>query len=714
MTAPGRDGGQARPRVGRGGAGRRIPGRAPPDHPWYPSGVRCFLSLLLLSVLPVFRLSLAAADWRPLFDGRSLAGWKSTEFAGRGEVEVTDGVLVLNQGQLTGITLTQPVIQGEFEVELEARKTLGNDFFCGLTFPVGTNHATLIVGGWGGAVVGISSLDGNDASQNPTTQYRRFQSERWYKIRLRVLKNRLAAWIDDESVVDVDLTGRRVSMRPGEIELSRPFGIAAWNTTAELRNLRWRPVEPAAAPAPKGATNPPPPGRPAAFLPGDQIEAGLPAGVEPVVLPARYGDIADQLVAAGTGHDFAWRRLAEMCDRFGPRFSGSTNLESALDWILGQMRADGLEQVRGEPVTVTRWVRGNESVEVTAPWAERLPMLGLGGSVGTPPEGITAPVLVVTNFAELSARAGEARGKIVLFNPPFTRYGETVRYRAQGAAEAARAGAVAALIRSVADFGLRTPHTGAMGYPGGVERIPIAALAAEDAARLQRWQERGVTPVVRLRMEARTAGEAVSRNVLAEVRGREHPEEILVVGGHIDSWDVGRGALDDGGGCVAAWEALRLIRQCRLQPRRTIRCVLWTNEENGLAGANAYREAHAAELDRHVLAIESDNGALGPRGLGFTGTDRGLALMLAVGGLLEPRLGAGRIFKGGADADTGPLLAAGVPVAGLRVEGERYFWFHHTEADTPERVDPGVLARCATLLAVTLFTVAEVETRLPR
>ncbi len=648
-----------------------------------------------------------AQEWRPLFDGRSLAGWRVTEFAGHGDVEVEDGVLILNQGQITGVTWTNEPPKGDYEIELEARRELGSDFFCGLTFPVGDRFCTWIVGGWGGAVVGLSSIDGADAANNTTTRVMKFETDRWYRFRLRVTSARITAWIDDEEKFAVDIAGKDVDLRPGDIYLSKPLGIASYNTRAGLRNIRWRPL------GTSGGASATDPSR--ALRGSGGVPAVLPAGMEPV--PPRETSVAAarRLVEASVSGDFAWQRLAELCDRFGPRFSGTTNLESAIDWILDTMRADGLENVRGEPVKVPRWIRGREKVTLVGPGGdEELPMLGLGGSIGTPPGGITAPVLVVTNFAELEARADEARGRIVVFDVPFTRYGETVRYRFSGAIAASRAGAVASVIRSVGSFGLRTPHTGGIGYSDEVPRIPHAALAAEDTARLRRWQERGVTPVLRLEMEARTEPDTTSRNVVAEWRGWQAPDEVVVVGGHVDSWDVGRGALDDGGGCLAAWEVLRLMRQLELRPRRTIRCVLWTNEENGLRGARAYRDAHRDELDRHLAAIESDNGAFDPVGFGFTGSDRGLAVVLGIAGLLEEWTGAGRVTLGGADADTGPLLEGGVPVLGLRVEDERYMWFHHTDADTPERVDPGALARCAGSLAAMAFLLADSPVGLPR
>ncbi len=437
----------------------------------------------------------------------------------------------------------------------------------------------------------------------------------------------------------------------------------------------------------------------------------LQAGSSGVV--EEYRDVADRLIDAALADSAAYDRLTELTDRFGHRFSGSESLERALDWILAEMRTDGLDNVRGEPVMVPRWVRGKESAELIEPMRRTLPMLGLGGSVGTPPDGITGEVLVVGSFEDLAQRRDDARGKIVLFDVPFTSYGATVRYRTEGAIHAARAGAVASLIRSVTPYSIRSPHTGAMRYDSLVPEIPHAAITVEDAVALHRMQNRGDRVVVNLRMEAQTLPDVESRNVVAEIVGWERPDEIVVLGGHIDSWDVGTGAMDDGGGSVAAWEAVRLMRDLGLQPRRTVRVVLWTNEENGLRGGRAYRDAHMAQLDRHVLAIESDGGVFQPRGFGFTGSDAAYATVRDVGHLLD-RIGAGEVRRGGGGADIGPIMREGVPGMGLRVDGTRYFWYHHSEGDTVDKLDPAEMAACVAAMAVMAYVVADLPEPLPR
>ena len=429
--------------------------------------------------------------------------------------------------------------------------------------------------------------------------------------------------------------------------------------------------------------------------------------------PADYQPEAQRLIQAATNSLFGFTRLATMCDTFGPRFTGSKNLESAIDWCLAEMKHDGFQNVRGEEVIVPRWVRGNESVELLSPRRRTLPMLGLGGSVGTPPGGITADVLVVTGFDDLKNRVAEAKGRIVLFNVPFTEYRETVIVRTQGAIHAARAGALASLIRSVGPFSMQTPHTGGMSYADGVKKIPHAALSLEDANMLSRMAARGEPLRVRLKMEARTLPDGISRNVIAEIPGREKPEEIVIVSGHIDSWDVGQGAMDDGGGCLAAWEAARLMLKLGLRSKRTVRVVLWTNEENGIRGAMSYAERHEAALARHTLAIESDSGVFQPTGFGFLGSGRGMEIIQGVGKLLDP-IGSGNIAKGCRGADVLKLVRGGVPVMHLEVDRKKYFWFHHTDADTIDKLVPAGFNRCVAAMAVMAYVIADLPETLPR
>jgi carboxypeptidase Q len=432
---------------------------------------------------------------------------------------------------------------------------------------------------------------------------------------------------------------------------------------------------------------------------------------------------ATELIRAALRDSAAYKRLALLVDRFGHRMTGSQSLERAIDWIVEEMQRDGFDNVRKEPVTVVNWVRGDESAELIAPRRMKIHMMGLGRSVGTSVLGIRAPVLVVRSFAELRARAADARGKIVLFNvpfdttiPPFTAYGRAVAYRALGADSASALGAVAMLVRSVTPSSLRSPHTGGMSpydSTGRIREIPGAAISVEDAEMLQRMQDRGDRIVVRLTMAARTLPPTRSHNVVAEIRGSERPDEIIVMGGHIDSWDVGQGAVDDAGGCVAAWEALRLIKQLGVRPRRTIRVVLWTAEEIGLLGALAYRDAHRAAVDRHVLAMESDNGVFRPRAIAFGGGAGGLASMNLIASLLA-EVGVDSARAGGPQADISPLFALGVPVVTIDTDPSRYFWYHHSDSDTIDKLDPADLARNVAIFAVIANTVANMDGVLPR
>jgi carboxypeptidase Q len=427
-----------------------------------------------------------------------------------------------------------------------------------------------------------------------------------------------------------------------------------------------------------------------------------------------YRAAADRLIDAAMRDSAAWNRIAELTDTFGHRVSGSVALERAIDWTLERMRADGLENVRGERAMVRHWERGTESAELITPRRKPLAMLGLGGSVGTPAGGITAPVVVVTSFDDLTKRGAAVKGKIVLFDVPFTEYEATRLYRTGGASAAAKQGAVAMLLRSVASFSINSPHTGNMRYDSTVAvKIPAAAIAVEDAMLLHRMLDRGQPVRVKLVMGARNLPDAPSRNVVAELRGREKPDEVVVIGGHIDSWDVGQGAMDDAGGVVTAWEAVRLMKALGLRPRRTVRVVGWTNEENGVDGGKAYRATHAAETDKHVFALESDNGVFRPYGIAAVGSDSMLAMLRRIAPLLT-RVGADSVTRGESEADVEPLLDAGVPVAGISVDQTRYFWYHHTNADTPDKLDPRDVARCVAVFAVYAYVVAEMDGTLPR
>jgi hypothetical protein len=348
------------------------------------------------------------------------------------------------------------------------------------------------------------------------------------------------------------------------------------------------------------------------------LVAGALVAAEPSNITEKYREPANKLIAAALADEEGLQRLQYLCDRIGNRLSGSASLERAIVWAASEMKKAGLENVRTPPVKVPHWIRGQESAVMLSPVDKPLTMIGLGMSVGTPKAGITADVVAVDDFDQLTALGRDkVAGKIVLFNPTWKGYGQTVVYRSSGASRAAELGAVAVLVRSMTDHSLQTPHTGSLGYTEGVAKIPAAALSVEDAAMIERLVHGGTPVRVRLMMEAHQDADADSHNVMGDIRGREKPDEVVVLGGHIDSWDIGQGANDDGSGIMATLQAVALIKKLGLQPRRTIRVCFWVNEENGGAGGRAYRAMVGDAVKNHVAAIEMDGGAEKPIGFGF-------------------------------------------------------------------------------------------------
>jgi len=427
-----------------------------------------------------------------------------------------------------------------------------------------------------------------------------------------------------------------------------------------------------------------------------------------------YRDTAARFIKAATADDFAWQRLAEMTDTYGNRLSGSENLGRAIAWAAEAMKKDGLDNVHTGKVMVPKWTRGRESAEIVDPPRHPLTILGLGGSVATPPGGLEAEVLVVESFNELRMHAADAKGRIVLFNEPFTNYADTVSYRTGSARAAAQAGAVAVLVREIGPVGLRTPHTGSVQYQADLPAIPAAAVSGEDANRIARLTARGRKVRVHLVLDGRIEGDVESANVVAEIRGREKPDEVVVLGGHIDSWDVGAGASDDGVGCVVTWEALRLMKKLGIQPRRTVRLVLWTNEENGTRGAAAYAEKYASTAMNHVFALEADSGVFEPARFGFSGSLAARNVIRDITSLLAP-LNLADTISGGGGADIDPIAQAGrVPTMAYMGDPTRYFTIHHTPADTVERIAPEEVSKGAAAIAVVTYVIAEMPDRLPK
>ncbi len=429
-------------------------------------------------------------------------------------------------------------------------------------------------------------------------------------------------------------------------------------------------------------------------------------------LTQRYRATADKLIAAALADNEGYQRLTYLCYRIGNRLSGSPSLEKAIAWSVDQMKSAGLTNVQVIPTKVPHWVRGAESGRILAPLDKPLHMLGLGMSIGTPPGGITADIVAVTDFDQLEHLGRDkVQGKIVLYNEPYQGYGQTVLYRGDGPSRAAALGAVAALVRSVTPLAMQTPHTGAMRYDAAQPKIPAAAVSPEDAMMIARLYALGVPVRVHLEMSAHMEPDADSGDVIGELRGRERPEEIVVIGGHIDSWDVGQGAQDDGASIMACLQAVALMKKLGIEPRRTIRVAFWVNEENGGRGGEAYREFVGNGIGNHVAAIEMDGGAEAPIGYGADVDPNSTALLKQIARLLE-RVGAGEITAGGGGSDIQPLLRDGVPGLAERTVGTHYFDWHHTEADTLDKVDPEDFRRNMASLAVMSYALAEMPGRL--
>ena len=425
----------------------------------------------------------------------------------------------------------------------------------------------------------------------------------------------------------------------------------------------------------------------------------------------------ERLKAEASRTNGAYADLGWLCDRIGHRLSGSAQLDQAIEWAQARLQAAGLANVHPEPVMVPHWVRGRESADLLLPAPHHLHILGLGGSVGTPEGGLTADVVVVGSFDELDKLGQTVKGKIVLFDVPYAGYGHTVVYRHDGAARAATYGAVAALVRSVGPVSLDTPHTGAMDYVPGVPKIPTAGVTIEASTQMRRMQTRGERIRMKMEMAAQTLPDAPSANVVAEIRGSEKPEEVIIISGHLDSWDVGQGAQDDGAGSVIAMEAARLIQSLGLKPRRTLRVVLWTNEENGLRGGLAYRNTHRAEFKNIIAAVETDSGSERIKAfhLELHGANAEVkasaiaALNKTMGAVMEP---FGVTFQlGHSGADVSPMVGEGVPGIGVEHAGTHYFDVHHTHADTFDKVEKDDLAFNAAALATFAYALTQSDLR---
>jgi hypothetical protein len=438
-----------------------------------------------------------------------------------------------------------------------------------------------------------------------------------------------------------------------------------------------------------------------------------------------------QLQSAALESDYAYVQLAHLCNNIGPRLSGSPQAQQAVQYVAAEMRRLGLD-VRLEKVMVPHWVRGIETGELVqfvgqAPnTTQKIVLTALGGSVETPAEGLTTEVVVVDSFDQLSALGrGKVAGKIVLFNTRFDKqmaasgfaseaYRQAVAYRGAGPSAAARLGAVASLVRSVGGADYRLPHTGGFGYAVDAPKIPAAAVTAEDADLIAYLATQG--PVrMRLTLTPRILPDVESYNVIADLKGSEHPEQVIIVSGHLDSWDLGTGALDDGAGVAVAMQTAQLIKRLGFRPKRTIRVIAWMNEENGLMGGRTYAENHKADIANHIAAIESDLGAAHALGFSAHISLKGIEMLRPVSKVLESS-GAGiiRQSQSAEGADVSPLDAAGVPTLAPIQDHRTYFNYHHTAADTLDKVVPRELAENAAVIAVLAYAIASLPETLPR
>ena len=428
--------------------------------------------------------------------------------------------------------------------------------------------------------------------------------------------------------------------------------------------------------------------------------------------------------------DYAYRRLAHLSNNIGARLSGSAQAQQAVEYVAAELRKLGLE-VQLEKVMVPHWVRGAETADLTefpgmAPGTtQKVVLTALGGSVATPNDGVTAEVVVVNNFEELQALGRErVAGKIVLFNAKFDQrladngfagpaYGQAVVYRGIGASAAARLGAVAALNRSAGGADFRLPHTGALRYADDAPKIPAASIATEDADLLAHLTSEGKVRM-HLVLTPQTLPDAVSYNVIADLKGSEHPEQIVIVSGHLDSWDLGRGAIDDGAGVVMAMQTAQLLKQLRLRPKRTLRIIAWMNEENGLMGGRTYFNNHKTDIANHFAAIEADLGAGHPMGFYAAGKPEILTLLQPLAVILQTQ-GAG-VTRAAEEtgSDIGPLGAAGVPTFAPIQDSRTYFNYHHTAADTLDKVNPKELQENCAVVAALAYTLASMPQSLPR
>jgi carboxypeptidase Q len=428
--------------------------------------------------------------------------------------------------------------------------------------------------------------------------------------------------------------------------------------------------------------------------------------------------------------DYAYRQVAHLSNNIGPRLSGSAQAAKAVEYVAAELKAVGCE-VQLEKVMVPHWVRGEETAALVEypgqaeNTSQKVILCALGTSVATPSDGLTAEVLVVKNFDELKALPRDrVSGKIVLFTYPFDKqmaaegrggeaYSEAVAYRSDGPSAAARQGAVACLICSVGGADYRIPHAGQTKYAEDAPKIPAGAVTAEDAAMITDLTRQGRVKM-KLILTPQTLADAESHNVIGDFKGSEHPEEVVIVSGHLDSWDLGRGAIDDGAGVVVSMEVANLLQKLHLRPKRTIRVIAWMNEENGSAGSKAYAADHAQEMANHFAVMETDGGAGHPVGLNFRGKSELKEILAPVAAVLQESGAGGLTRVDHCGADIEPMEKAGVPAFSPIQDSRFYFNYHHTAADTLDKIVPRELAENSAVVAVAAYALANSERPLPR
>ncbi len=427
-------------------------------------------------------------------------------------------------------------------------------------------------------------------------------------------------------------------------------------------------------------------------------------------------EIAEQIKNKGLEELTAFEMLKDLTGNIGNRLSGSKNYDKAVVWGKQALLHAGADSVWLEPVMIPHWVRGDEKASLVLVNKKKieLSICALGGSIGTPKNGIRADVIEVQSFDEVKQLGDKAKGKIIFYNRPFDKknanpfhaYGGAVNQRTNGAIEAAKVGAVAVLVRSITPALDDEPHTGAMRYADSIPKIPAAAISTVDAEMLSKELNRRNVVSIHLLLRCQTYPDVLSYNVIGEIRGSEKPDEIVLVGAHLDSWDKGTGAHDDGSGIVHSVEVIRLIKSLKLKPRRTIRAVLYANEENGLRGGKAYAARENNKKEKHIAAIESDAGGSSPRGFGVSTDSVRFEKIRSYSSVLEI-VGAEKISRGGGGADISTLQPLGTALIGFNPDPQRYFDYHHSNNDTIDKVHPRELELGAIAMAILAWVISQ-------